>query len=104
MKKINALIHHVRSADVIQALQDAGFGNISIFDVKGTLKALQESELVYSSEAGVTISEAQLSLICEDEQVDEVISIIRKIGKIGTEISGWVYVSPIDKILPIGGF
>ena len=46
------------------------------------MKALRESELAYSSEAGVTISEVQLSLICEDEQVDEVISIIRKIGKI----------------------
>lgn len=41
MKKITALIHHVRSADVIQALQDSGYGNISIFDVKGTLKALR---------------------------------------------------------------
>lgn len=103
MKKITAFIHHVRSADVIEALRDAGYKNISLLDIKGTLKPLGEQELAYSSEAGVVISEVQLSLVCEDNQVDEVTSIIRKTGKIGPDISGWVYVSPIEQALPIGG-
>jgi len=30
MKKITAFIHHVRSADVIEALRDAGYKNISL--------------------------------------------------------------------------
>lgn len=82
MKKITAFIHHVRSADVIEALRDAGYKNISLLDIKGTLKPLGEQELAYSSEAGVVISEVQLSLVCEDNQVDEVTAIIRKAGKI----------------------
>ena len=103
MKQITAFIHHVRSADVIEALRDAGYKNLSILDIKGSLKPLGERELAYSAEAGVVISEVQLSLVCEDNQVDEVTSIIRKTGKIGPDISGWVYVSPIEQALPIGG-
>ena len=103
MKQITAFIHHVRSADVIDALRDAGYKNLSILDIKGSLKPLGERELAYSAEAGVVISEVQLSLVCGDNQVDEVTSIIRKTGKIGPYISGWVYVSPIEQALPIGG-
>ncbi|WP_369857995.1 P-II family nitrogen regulator [Candidatus Thalassolituus haligoni] len=103
MKQVTAFIHHVRSADVIDALRDAGYKNLSILDIKGSLKPLGERELAYSAEAGVVISEVQLSLVCEDNQVDEVTSIIRKTGKIGPDISGWVYVSPIEQALPIGG-
>lgn len=58
---------------------------------------------LYSAEAGVVISEVQLSLVCEDNQVDEVTAIIRKTGKIGPNISGWVYVTPVEQALPIGG-
>ncbi|MEQ3701343.1 P-II family nitrogen regulator [Thalassolituus sp.] len=103
MKQITAFIHHVRSADVVDALRDSGYRNISILDIMGTLKPLGEQELAYSSEAGVVISEVQLSLVCEDTEVDVVTSIIRKTGKIGPNISGWVYVSPIEQALPIGG-
>lgn len=103
MKLVTAFIHHVRSADVVEALRDCGFKNVSLFDIKGTLKPLGEGELAYSSDAGVVISEVQLSLVCEDNRVDEVTRIIRKTAMIGNSISGWVYVSPIEQALPIGG-
>lgn len=103
MKQIKSFIHHVRSATVVEALRDAGYKNITLLDVKGTLKPLSESEQDYSTESGVVISEIGISLVCQDSQVDEVTSIIRKTGRIGSNISGWVYVSPIEQALPIGG-
>ena len=103
MKQITAFIHHVRTAEVIDALHDAGYKNMALLDLKGTLKPLGEQELAYTSEAGVVISEVQLSLVCEDDQVAEATTIIRKTGKIGPNISGWVYVSPIEQALPIDG-
>tara|TARA_R110001592_G_scaffold48850_1_gene153138 strand:+ start:8165 stop:8521 length:357 start_codon:yes stop_codon:yes gene_type:complete len=102
LKQIKAFIHHVRSAAVVEALSDAGYKNITLMDVKGTLKALSESEQNYSTEAGVIISEVRVSLVCEENQVDEVTATIRKAGRIGPNISGWVYVSPIEQALPIG--
>ena len=101
MKQVEAFIHHVRSANVVEALRDAGYTNITLLDVKGTLKALNESEQNYSAEAGVVISEVRISMVCEDTKVDDVTTIIRKAGRIGPKISGWVYVSPIEQVLPI---
>ncbi|GAC03016.1 nitrogen regulatory protein P-II [Paraglaciecola agarilytica NO2] len=64
---------------------------------------MSEDEQNYSTEAGMIISEVRISLVCEDIQVDEITTIIRKAGRIGPNVSGWVYVSPIDQALPIGG-
>ena len=40
MKEIKAYIHRNRIADVVRALEQAGYRNLSIIDVKGMLKAL----------------------------------------------------------------
>jgi len=103
MKQIKAFIHHVRSAAVVEALGGAGYKNITLIDVKGTLKALNESEQDYSSDAGVVISEVRLSLVCEDSDVVQVADIIQQAARIGKDISGWIYVSPVDQVFPIGG-
>jgi len=104
MKLIKAFIHHVRTAAVVQALADAGYRNITLQDVKGMLKPVSDREQQYSSEAGALVtSETRLSLVCEDDQVDEVTNLIRGVARIGPSVSGWVYVSPVDRVLPIGG-
>ena len=104
MKLIKAFVHHVRTATVVQALADAGYRNVTLQDVKGILKPISDHEQRYSSEAsGLVISETRLSLVCEDDEVDEVTDLIRGVARIGPHISGWVYVSPVELALPIGG-
>jgi nitrogen regulatory protein PII len=104
MKQIKAYIHHVRTNAVVEALVDAGYKNISLLDVKGTLKPLSDDERNYSSEGGgLLIGEARLELVCEDADVDEVTAIIRTRGRIGAHISGWVFVSAMEQMLPIVG-
>ena len=104
MKLIKAFIHHVRSAAVVEALADAGYRNLTLQDVRGTLKPITESERDYSTEAGgLVISEVRLSLVVEDQEVDAVTSIIRTTARVGPHISGYVYVSPVEQRLSIGG-
>lgn len=104
MKQVKAFIHHVRTAAVVEALADAGFRNLALQDVRGMLTPITEDERDYSAEAGgLTISEVRLSLVVEDQKVDTVTSIICTAGRVGPHISGYVYVSPVDQILPIGG-
>lgn len=104
MKQIKAFVHHVRSAAVVDALRDAGITNVTLLDVKGTLKPLSDSEQAYSTEVSVVIiSEVRISLVCQDSDVKRVTDIIRQAGRIGDSVSGWVYVSPVDQVLPIGG-
>jgi nitrogen regulatory protein PII len=104
MKLINAIIHHVRTVTVIEALADAGYRNLTLQDVRGTLNPITEGERDYSAGAGgLVISEVRLSLVVEDGEVDAVTSIIRTVGRVGPHISGYVYVSPVEQVLPIGG-
>lgn len=106
MKLIKAFIHHVRAADVVQALADAGYRNLTLQDVRGMLKPITESERDYTADAGgLVISEVQLSLVVEDAEVDAVTSIIRTVGRVGhhDHVCGYVYVSPVEQVLPIGG-
>ena len=104
MKQIKAFVHNIRSAAVVDGLRDGGITNITLLDVKGTLKPLSDSEQAYSTEVSVVIiSEVRISLVCKDSDVARVTDIIRHTGRIGNSISGWVYVSPVDQVLPIGG-
>jgi nitrogen regulatory protein P-II 1 len=103
VKLIQAFVHHVRAPDVVQALADAGYRSITLHDVKGMLKPITESERDYSTEGGpLVISEVRLSLVVDDQQVDVVTSIIRATARVGSGISGYVYVSPVEQALPIG--
>ena len=104
MKLIKAYIHQIRTPQVVQALADAGFRNLALLDVKGTLKPLSDNERYYSpSGIGLLIGEVRLELACEDHEVDAVTAIIRTQARIGSQVSGWVYVSPVEQALPIGG-
>lgn len=106
MKLVKAFLHHVRTAAVVEALADAGYRNLTLQDVRGMLKPITENERDYSSEAGgLVISEARLSLVVEDAEVEAVTSIIRTVGRVGPHdhVCGYVYVSPVEQVLPIGG-
>jgi nitrogen regulatory protein P-II 1 len=102
MKEIKAFVHRNRIADVIHALKIAGFKDISVIDVLGMLKALDSQEQGYSIEIGEkVITEVKLELVCEAAQLDQAIEIIRKNGRTGQPIAGWVYVSEIESAYPI---
>lgn len=104
MKLIKAYIHQIRTPQVVQALADAGFRNLALLDVKGTLKPLSDNERYYSPGGiGLLIGEVRLELACEDHEADAVTAIIRTHARIGSQVSGWVYVSPVEQALPIGG-
>ena len=104
MIEIKAFIHRNTVADVVHALGKAGFKNLSIIDVKGTLKALSDEEQEYSIEiAEKVITEAKLELICEDAQRDEAVSIIQNTAYTGKPNAGWICVSPITDVYAIEG-
>ncbi|VAW90717.1 hypothetical protein MNBD_GAMMA21-1797 [hydrothermal vent metagenome] len=105
MKEIKAFIHRNRVADIIRALREAGYRNVSIIDVTGMLKAIDNKEQGYSIEIGdKAITEVKLELVCEDEnRTTEAIHIIQKHARTGQPDAGWIYISEIQAALPIGG-
>jgi len=104
MKEIKAFIHRNRITDVIHALKAAGFRNLSIVDVKGMLKALDNKEQNYSVELGSTvITEMKLELVCDDARADEATQLIQQHARTGQADAGWIYVIDIGQAIRIEG-
>ena len=102
MKEIKAFIHRNRIADVVHALKNAGFRNLSVIDVKGMLKALDTQEQGYSIEIGEkVITEVKIELVCAADKLDQAVDIIRRNGRTGQQNAGWIYVSEIESAYPI---
>lgn len=102
MKEVKAYVHRARAADIVQALEAAGFKNLSIVDVKGFLRALNEREQGYSIELGErVVSQVKIEVFCEDHQAEHAASIIRQFGRTGQTLAGWVYESTVDRVWPI---
>ncbi|MBW8373134.1 MULTISPECIES: P-II family nitrogen regulator [Stenotrophomonas] len=104
MKQIKAFVHRNRVADLVHELEAAGFRRLSLFDVKGLLRALSAREQQYSVEFGdQVISEMQMELFCEGDEVARVVEIFRRVGRTGHAEAGAVYVSPIEQAFIIDG-
>jgi len=104
MKEIKAFIDPSRIADVVRALENAGFRHRSVIDVKGILKALDKRAHEYSVEIGEkVVTEIKLEVVCEnDARTAEATGIIQQNADTGQQEAGWIYVSDIEKALPIG--
>lgn len=101
MKEIKAFVHRGRAADIVHALIEKGFTQISVVDVKGTLEALSPRETDYSIEFGASvITEVKIEVVCEGADVERVIEIFRLQGH-SSRASGWVYVSDIERSLKL---
>lgn len=99
MKEIKAFVHRGRAADIVHALLNAGFEQLSLVDVKGTLDALTPGEADYSLEYGESIiTEVKIEVVCEDGDVVRAVEILRREGR-SSRASGWIYVSTIEQSL-----
>jgi len=103
MIEIKAFISRNTIAKVVHALDKAGYKDLSVVDVKGALKALSDDDLEYSIEiAEKVITEVKLELICEDQQCDEVVSLIQNAASTGKSDAGRICVSNLVHVYPIG--
>lgn len=103
MKQIKAFVHRNRVSDLVHALEGGGFKRLSLFDVKGLLRALSAREQQYSVEFGdQVISEVQMELFCEDIDVARAVEIFQRVGRTGRVEAGWVYVSNVEQAVAIG--
>ena len=103
MKQIKAFVHRNRVSDLIHALSAGGFRRLSLFDVKGLLTALNAREQQFSVEFGdQVISEVQMELFAEDEDVARAVEIFQRIGRTGRAEAGWLYISHVEQTVAIG--
>lgn len=102
-REVKAFVHRSRVADVINALNSAGFRNITVVDVQGTLKAINDHGERYSVEIGQkVVQEVKLELVCDNEtRVAEAVQAIRNNAKTGRPSAGWIFVTEIQSAIEI---
>lgn len=99
MKELKAFVHRGRAADIVHALLVAGFNELSVNDVKGTIKALSAAETSYSVEFGEgLVTESKIEVVCDEADVDRAIEIFRSNARTG-RASGWIYISEIERAI-----
>lgn len=104
-REVKAFIHRNRVADVVNALNKAGFHKISVVDVQGLLKALSSQEQHYSVEIGQkVVKEVKLEVVCDNEtRTAEAVAAIRENARTGQPSAGWIFITEIQSAIEITG-
>ena len=102
MKLIKAYIRTKMIDNVINALENAGFTDMTVVDVKAIRGGIDPKDLDYSVElAERYMNVAKLEIVLQDERVDLAKETILKTARTGRKGDGLVYVSPIDEAIHI---
>jgi nitrogen regulatory protein P-II 1 len=83
---------------VIRALEDAGFSDMTVIDVKAIRSGINETDLEYSIEiAERYMNVAKLEIVLPDGDVERAKEIILKKARTGRKGDGLIYTSPVDE-------
>lgn len=103
MKQVKGFVHRQRAADLMHALEAAGLHRVSVLDAKGLQPPRAGGDAEYSVQLGErVVSEAQVTVFCEDDDVARVIEIFRRLTRTTHLETGWLYVTPIEQSIPLG--
>lgn len=102
MKLIKAYIRTNMIDKVVHALEQAGFTDMTVIDVKAIREGIGPKDLEYSVElAERYMNVAKLDMVLQDEDVERAKDIILKTARTGREGDGFIYTSPVDEAIHI---
>jgi nitrogen regulatory protein PII len=104
MREIKAFVRVNVVDRVVQALEAAGIGNVTIIDVRAIWTGLRDAprDLYYSLEfAERYMSVAKIETLVRDGDVDRAIEIIRTAARTGRPGDGVVYAIPAESVVHI---
>jgi nitrogen regulatory protein P-II 1 len=111
MKEVKAYVHRTRVADVIAALKACPSWsaaranrrhNLAVYVVKGSLMPLDNEEKHYSMDLGdAVVNEYKLELLCDDGEVDEIVTALQSAARTGQAVAGWITVTDVALAVPI---
>jgi nitrogen regulatory protein P-II 1 len=100
MKKIEAYLKPFRLAEVRNALAQARFDVIRVHEAEELRPAEPYTEVVQGMEYEVDVTpRALLVLLVEDDQVDEAIRLIQRVGRTDHPRDGRILVTPVERLV-----
>jgi len=102
MKEIKAYIRRQMIDRVVRALEQEGFADMTLIDVKGLTAGLKPEEYHYSLElAEKYMNVVKLELICRDEEAQRLVTLIQHSAHTGRKGDGLIYVTPVEQAVRI---
>jgi nitrogen regulatory protein P-II 1 len=102
MKEIKAYIRISMVENVITALKDGGFRNLTVVDVSGLGILKDPKRSSYSMElVEATSKVAKIELACTDDDAKRVVPIIQSRGCTHESGDGIIFVSPLERAIKI---
>jgi len=101
MKEIKAFVKPFKVNDILNQLLQAGYPNTTVSLAEGT-GSFKSDELSLSTHFSITDSKvAKIEIVCNDVDVEKIVSIISTKGRTGNPGDGLIYVSDIQKVIRV---
>ena len=101
MKEIKAFIKPNRAKQVVDALRDNGFDCITLSKAEGT-GSFKRPDAFPSLEFKITDSPiVKLEIVCNDENVEKIVSIISEKGRSAEPGDGLIYIAPVEQAIRV---
>jgi len=102
MKEVKAYVRVRKAENVVRALEEAGFTRMTIIDVSALGKLADSEETKYSIEFVEKYSKmAKIELVCQDRDVDVVVTVIQQNGCTHQHGDGMIFVAPVERAVRI---
>jgi nitrogen regulatory protein P-II 1 len=102
MKKIDAIIRPHKLDEVHDALLEAGFGGLTVTEVKGYGRQKGHTEIYRGAEYKIEfVPKLKLELVCSDSKAEQAISIILKNAKTGEVGDGKIFVQSVEEVIRV---
>lgn len=101
MKEIKAFIKQFKVNDILRELLDAGFPNLTVSMAEGTGHLKSEDASLSMNFALTNSKVAKIEIVCNNDDVDKIITIISTYGKTGNSGDGIIYVSDVERAIRV---
>ena len=101
MKMIKCFIKHEKLEEVREKLFELGVPGMSTIDVKGIGKPMSHMKSTADSKVPQFHPGVEISIVLENEAVDEVIDMVIKIAHTGNLSDGKIFVLPVEDAIRI---
>ena len=102
MKKIEAYIRPHKLDEVQDALNEAGFGGLSVSEIKGYGRQKGHKEIYRGTEYNINfVPKIKIELVCSEYKLEKAVEIIENISKTGQVGDGKIFISTIEDAIRI---
>jgi nitrogen regulatory protein P-II 1 len=102
MKKIEAILRPHKIEEVREALLEAGFPGMTVFEVRGFGRQKGHTEVYRGSEYKIDfLPKVKIEIVVSDQRVEAAIAIILKAAQTGSVGDGKIFVTSVEEVIRV---